>query len=265
MAINQPRVDQLEADSQDLILNSGRTLIRSPYIMEHFCGGGVAINSWAPKIFTCTETGAATPFALGATGDTVAIGVTGGTTNNAQEIAGTLVGWKPSTMATKAKLVFEMRAKFVGATEPLDGDMYFGFGDAVTYTNSLPYVVSAASALTTHVPTEFVGFAYSSIATSGALFLTGGNHWGFVSSKASVDTVTAPSVSVVKSSVFRTFRIELDSSSNAAFFIDGQHVGSVAAATTATVALTPYVNMVAKASHTNTGTIDYIFVGGDVV
>jgi hypothetical protein len=245
------------------LLQGSRLEQRAPAIFDHFAYGAGAFNSHVPQNWVGTETGAATPFAPGATGGTYAIGVTGATTNNAQELAGKGVLWTPSTMATNQRLVLEVRAKAVGATEPLDGDFTIGLADAVTYTNGLAYVVSAASALTTHAPTEFCGFYYSSIPTSGALFASGGNYIGAITSKAAVDTVTASSK--VKDSSFHIYRIELDAAGNAAFYYDDEKVMSVAAAITAATALTPYIAGIAKASHALTVTLDYIFVGGDLV
>lgn len=247
------------------LTRGARPELRSPYIFDHFAYGAGAFNSQVPQNLVTTETGAATPFACGATGATVAIGVTGGTTNNAQELAGKLVGWNPSTMGVNERLVLEVRAKFVAATTATDGDFYIGFADAVTYTNSLPYVFSAASAFTTSVPTEFVGFGYSSIATSGALFQAGGNVIGMVTSKADVNAVAATTSLSVKDSSFHIYRLELDSAGNASFFIDDLSAGSVALAVTANTAFTPYINAVAKASHALTATLDWVFVGGDYV
>jgi len=234
----------------------------SPRIFDHFAYGAGAMNSHVPQNWVTTETGAATQFAPGATGATVAIGATGGTTNNAQEIAGKLVGWKPSTMATNRPLVLEVRAKFVGTTTATDGDFTIGFADAVTYTNGLAYVVSAASALTTSVPTEFCGFYYSSIPTSGALYGASGNVIGAVTTIADVNTVTGSTV--VKDSDMHVYRIEIDASGNAQFYIDGTHRMTVASAVTPTVALTPYIAIIAKNSHVHTGTIDYIHVSAGI-
>lgn len=243
--------------NKEVRLTSGGLIPRAPAIFDHFAYGAGALNSHVPQNWVTTETGAATPFAPGATGATYLTGVTGATTNNAQELAGKGVLWVPSTMGG---IVMECRAKFVAATTATDGDIRIGLHDAVTETNGLAYVVSAASALTTHAPTDAAGFYYSSIATSGALFLTGGNHWGFVSSIADVDTVTAPTVSSVKDSSFHTFRLEIDTSGNAIHFIDGVWVGTVAGAVTASVALTPYISIIAKNSHALTGAIDYLYV-----
>jgi hypothetical protein len=229
----------------------------APFIFDHFAYGAGALNSHVPQNWVTTETGTGTPFAPGATGGTYLTGVTGGTTNNGEEVAGKGVLWVPSTMGG---IVLECRAKFDGATTATDGDFYLGLNDAVTETNSLPYVVSAASALTTHAPTDGAFFAYTSIATSGSLFLADGNHIGMITSKADVDTVTAPSRSVVKDSEFHVYRLEIDAAGNCAFLIDGNSIGSVAVGLTPSVALTPYICAVAKNSHTNTATLDYLYV-----
>jgi hypothetical protein len=248
----------IELDDQDLRLANGVKFERkSVEIFDHFAYGAGAFNSHVPQNWVTTETGAATPFAPGATGASEMIGVTGGTTDNAQEFAGKAVIWKPSAMGT---LVFEMRAKFVGATTATDGDFYFGFSDAVTETNGLPYVVSAASALTTHAPSNAVLFAYSSIPTSGALYSASGNYIGVITTKADTDTVAA--TTTVKDSNYHTYRIEIDASGNAFFYIDGVHVKSVALAVTADTALVTYMSVIAKNSHAHTATVDYVYVGG---
>lgn len=249
----------LELKDKELRLSGkSRLVATAPYIFDHFAYGAGALNSHVPQNWVTTETGAATVFAPGATGDTVAIGVTGATTNNAQELAGKGVLWTPSTMGG---VVLEVRAKFVGATTAADGDFRIGLHDAVTEASGLAYVVSAASALTTTAPTDAVGFTYSSIPTSGALFNSGGNNFiGIVNSIADVDAVAA--TTVAKDSSFHTYRIEIDTTGNAVHYIDGAWVGTVALAVTAATPLTPYISAIAKASHAVTATIDYIYVGG---
>lgn len=233
-------------------------LADGPYIFDHFAYGAGAMNSHVPQNWVTAEAGSGTVFAPGATGATVAIAATGGTTNNGEELAGKGVLWTPSTMGG---IVMECRIKFVGTTTATDGDFYIGFNDAVT-ESALPYVVSATSTLTTHEPTNGAFFAYTSIATSGSLYLANGNHIGIVTSKEDTDTVTAPSVSVVKDSSFHVYRLEVDSSGNAAFLIDGVSIGSVAVAFTASTPMTPYICAVNKNSHINTATLDYLYVAG---
>mgnify|MGYP001616638227 CR=1 FL=1 len=249
--------------NKDLQLNTGsRILRRSPQIMEHFEAGAGAMNSWVPQIFVTTETGAATPFAVGATGATVATGVTGTTTDNGQELAGKLVGWNPSTM-DDADLIMEVRMKTTSTTAR-NGDFFLGFSDAVTETNSLPYVISLTSGLTTHAPSEFAGFCYSSIPTSGALFSSTNNTFiGAITTKVDVDTVTASTK--IKDSNYHVYRVRLTAAGHAQFFYDDEKIMTVASAVTANTALTPYISIVAKASEAQTMLIDYIYVGGSYV
>lgn len=240
--------------------NGGFPEFQTPYLSDQFTEDLVA-GKW-----TATETGTGTShaaFAVAATANDggQAAGVAGATTNNAQELAAKHVIWKPS-LAANAPVVLEARFKAVGTTTAKDGDFVLGLMDAATYTSGLAYVVSAASALTTTAPTEGVSFVYSSIPTSGALHPTSGNNYfGIVTTTVGVGTVAATTVK--KDSLFHIFRIEVDASGNARFLIDGEDVGYVPAACVAATALTPYIAVVGKNSHANTGTLDYVFVGGD--
>jgi len=240
--------------------------MRNPVLFDHFTYGAGAFNSHVPQDWVTTETGAATPFAPGAAAlGGLAVGVTGATTNNAEEIAGKNVGWKPSTMGG---IYFECRAKFVSATTATDGDFYMGLADAVTYTNGLPFVFSAATAVTTDVPTEWVGFGYTSIATSGAGFNAAGNSVGLVNCTSGTAVFTAPTdagTTAVKDSLFHIYRVEVSTAGTATFYRDGKHVGSKASAVVATTGLTPYIVANAKASHAQTATIDWIGVGATYV
>jgi len=124
--------------------------------------------------------------------------------------------------------------------------------------------VGASSLLTASLPVEFAGFGYSSIPTSGVLYAASANFIGIVTEINSVAPVLK-STAVAKDSLFHIYRVELDASSNASFFIDDNYVGGTALATTAATALTPYVVAIAKNSHAQTATLDYCFVGGDLV
>lgn len=246
-------------------VGGARPEMRSPFIFDHFTYGAGAINSHVPQNWVTTETGAATPYAPSTSNPTYLTAVTGGTTNNAEELAGKCVCWKPSTMATNARLVLEVRAKFVGTTTASDGDFVIGLADAVTYTSGLAYVASAASALTTSAPVEFAGFYYSSIPSSGALFNASGNNFVGIQTEKASSAATPVATTLAKDSAFHIYRVEIDGSGNASFYIDDKLVGATASAVTATVALTPYIAAIAKNSHTHTATVDWIFVGGDIV
>lgn len=222
-----------------------------PYIYDCFAHATGALGSAVPQTWTATQAGSGTLYVGDATTHPGVIGISGGTTDNAVELAGTRVCWKPSTMGP---IIWEAKASFDGATTPADGDFYFGLSDAVTEASSLPYVISAASALTTSAPSDFVGFCYTSLATSGALYAASGNNYiGLLTTKANVDTITA--TTKVKDSSLHTYRIEVEAAGHARFYYDGTHVGTVASATTAATALTPYLCAVAKASHAHTASV----------
>ena len=250
--------NRLEFDNKTLHMTNGSVVReRAPRISEHW------VQDLQSGLWTATEMGAAIPWAAAATANDggIAVATTGGTTNNAEELGGKHIVWKPS-LSVNQNLVLETRFKSVGATTPADGDFAIGFADAATYASGLAYVFSAASAFTTSAPTEFVGFYYSSVPTSGALFNSGGNNFiGLVTSKANVDAVVA--TTIAKDSNFHIYRLEVNSVGNAAFFIDDNLVGTVAAAITAATALTPYIAVIAKNSHANTGSSNYVMVGGD--
>ena len=259
------------------ILNA-RGYSKSPVLFDHFLQGAGALNSSLPQLWVNTETGTGTSHAVfvpAATniGGTVA-GVAGGTTNNAQELAGKNVGWQVSTMANATSkiggivaaqaMVFETRMKCVGSTTATDGDFYFGMANAVTYTSGLPFILSAASIFTTYVPVEFVGFGYTSLATSGPAYTASGNLiFPFAQKNSAVPAVTAGGI--VKDSAYHTYTLVMDKSANTKMYIDGVLVATIAAAFTAATALTPYFNVVSENSHANTMTIDYILVAGDLV
>jgi hypothetical protein len=264
------RLDRIDYSAKGIrLIDGAKFLVRTPQLMEHFL-----TSTPAAAGFTATDTGGGTAFATGATTPGgAAIGVTAGTTNNAGELGGTTIAWQPSTQAGSngpsgtALMVLEVRAKFVGTTTATDGDFYIGWADNKTYTNSLPYVTSTTSTFTTSVPSDFAGFGYSSIATSGVAFQAGGNPIFAVTTIANTDTATALSAGgvVVKDSLYHIYRVELDILGNASFYIDDVFKGSVALACTAATLYTPYINVVAKNTHVHTATVDYVHVGATLV
>lgn len=253
---------------------------RSPAYFDHFLGATGTLANAIPQMYSANQAGAGTLFVGAATNlSGLLIGATAGTTNNAIELGVTNVAYKASTMAvvgTQGRMWMECRAKFVGTTTASDGDFYIGWADAVTYTNSLPFVISTTSTVTTSVPQEFAGFGYSSIPTSGNLFNSGGNNFiGIMTEKANVvvspaiaaasQGATGATTNTAKDSNFHIYRVELDDSGNAAFYLDDVFCGFVASAMTASTAVTPYVNAVAKNSHVNTATLDWLAWGADFV
>lgn len=251
----------LEYDNKEIrFLNGAGLLSRSPYLLDHFTKDLVA-GEW-----TATETGAGggkAAFAVAATANDggYAVGVAGATTNNAEELAAKHVIWKPSILPADSRLVLEVRAKFVGSTTASDGEFFIALADAATYTNGRQYVIAANSTLSTTNPTEAAGFCYTSLASSGALFNSGGNNFiGTISTKANSGTVTASTFA--KDSNFHTYRIQINSVGNVAYFYDDTLISTAGAAITAATALTPYIGVVGQNSHNNTATVDYVYVSG---
>ena len=263
------RGTHIDAYGKDIRLQNGATVVnRSPYIMDHFYELVLDQTNGRWIAHGTGTTGDDAPFAILATEPGGAIkGRTGTDTNAAQSLFANGVTWKPTTHAISKPMFIEARFKVVADTTAADGDFYFGWGDAVSYTNDLPYVLSAASAVTTSVPSDAAVFAYTSLATSGTLFAASGNNYiGAINSLATVDTVTAlasNSGPVQKDSNYHIYRVAVDAAGNAAFYIDDVFRGSVALAVTPGTALTPLINVVMKSAHQNVMTIDYIAVGAD--
>jgi hypothetical protein len=258
-------------------VGGGYPFSRTPYVFSHFLDNAAVSTQGS---FTTTETGAGGGKAIfvytAATAGGVITGVSGATTANAEEVAGTSVSWAPSTSAVlpNAPLVFETRAKFVGTTTATDGDFAIGFANAITATSGRAIIVGASSVVTTGL-VEFAGLFYSSLPTSLALFNSAaagavGNFLGMNSVKNSVVSAAGVGVAATdenaakfaKDSSFHIYRVELDSAANMALYVDDRFAGSTAAATTAATALTPYIGAVSQNSHSNTATVDYIFAGG---
>jgi hypothetical protein len=107
---------------------------------------------------------------------------------------------------------------------------------------------------------EFAGFAYSSVATSGALFGTVAG----LTIKAGTGTLTTLKNAPADPTAFHIYRVEVDVNGTVALFIDDKFAGQVNAGVTPSVALTPYFDCVGQNSHNATMTIDYVFVGGDL-
>lgn len=283
-------------------------LVDSPQIFDHF-------NTYKPA--TYTNTGPfLNPFTYTTTGTAVtnptilAVGasnVTGGaggvlelTTDDVQNTAEEVAGPLSATVDTGAPIVFEARLKVRGAASSTFAtrEAFFGLADALTYTSGQPYTVTTASLITgTNVPTDFCGFAISGVPTSGALFNTDtdgsgtdGANVGYITTVASVDTITPLNFSVAgvgdgstvatgrfaannsnnattgavnNTATYHVYRIEVDNIGVPRFFVDGKY-GGKGAALTITVPFGPYFSVISKtASAANTSAImdiDYVYM-----
>lgn len=251
----------LDFDGKDIRMRNGaRILPRGPALFSHFLEG---VAATATAGFTATSTGG-TVFtsAAGAEGGQM-LAVGGAVNGNADELAGFKLNWKPSTMATRKPISMETRVKFTSTSSV--GEFVIGWSGTVAPASSLAYAVSATSTLTTSVPSEFAGFVFSSTATSGTAFTTGGNPFSLLTTKADVDTITRSQNEVIHATaVFHTFRVDIDVNGTALFFIDDKYKGMVNTAVTPTVALTPYIGAVARSATAVTTAVDYLFAGADL-
>lgn len=293
---------------KSLHLRKGAGLLAdSPTIFDHFNQyKPAAITATGPLLypFTYTSTGTAvtnpTILAVGASNVTGGAGgvlelTTDDVQNTAEEISTPLM----ATIDTGAPLVFETRLKVRGAASSTFAtrEAFFGLGDALTYTSGQPYTVTTASAITgTNVPTDFCGFAISGVPTSGTLFNTDtdgsgtdGANVGYITTVASVDTITplnfsvsgvgdgssvalgrfaannsnnATTGAVNNTATYHVYRIEVDPAGVPRFFVDGKY-GGKGAALTATVPFGAYFTIISKtASAANTQAImdiDYVY------
>ncbi len=251
-------------DSKVLEFHKGinQTVGPGVYVAEDFIWGSGAFASWVPKMWTATETGTGTSHALFVCGtgeNGTAVGVAGATSANAQELAMTNVMWKPSTMGP---ISIVARAKAVGTTTAADGDFFVGWADVVTGTSGLGYDISLTSTVTATGLTEGAVVGYSSIPTSGALHpASGNNYYGYFSTLSTVAATPVVNPQLKKKdSNYHIYKVTISTAGDASFFLDGQIIGSVAAAVTSTTALTPYFDAIGRNSHANTATIDYVVV-----
>ncbi len=242
-------------------------LARHAQFVEHFFGLAIDATNGIVQSHSTGTTGSDIPFAIVANGIGGTAQVATGTDANAGAIVSGPISFIPSTQATKRPIWMEARMKVDGTTTPTDGDFYVGFGDARTYTNDLPYVISAAGATTTGVPTEGAFISYTSVTqTSGPVFDATGDGTLFgLTSKTGTDSVTALKPAFTKDSNYHIYRVEIDINGNVAFFVDDKFMGVAGAAITAATALSPQVSIVTKASHVNTLTIDYIAAGAGTI
>jgi hypothetical protein len=183
--------------------------------------------------------------------DGTAVGTIGNTTAS-MAVSGTQLDAGLSWKANQGDLVLQARVKLSVITNIA---AFIGFTDQ-TGALEMP-INSAASADTfTTTATDAVGFMFDTSMTTDTWWLTGVAN--------DVDATHQNSAAVPVAATYQTFRIEVAADGSAVFFINGVQVGTkLAAAVTATVALTP---VIAGFNRTTTGaptiTADYLAVSG---
>jgi hypothetical protein len=146
-------------------------------------------------------------------------------------------------------LVFEARVKISAIT---NAAIFVGLTDQLAALE-MPWTLSVTTF--TSNQTDGVGFLFDTAATTVTIRLVG--------VKNDVDAVTVDTSVAFVAATYITLRIEVDVLGNANFFIAGVKVGSIALATTVTIALTPVVAAFARAAASRTVDVDYVIVEQD--
>lgn len=158
------------------------------------------------------------------------------------------LNWK----ANQGNLVME--ARFRANASVASGCYNIGFSakDA-TGTLEMPFTLSTTTF--TSNATDAVVFVFDTAATTKT--------WRCIGVKADTDSTSIDSGIAPVADTWQRFRIELDTSGNATFYINDALVGTVANAVTATVALTPIIAVVTRSAASKTADADYLYVAAD--
>lgn len=172
--------------------------------------------------------------------------LTTGDTTTVSESASSLthgLNWK----ASNGGLVFE--ARIIPVSSVADVAYFVGLTDVLaTTTLEVPMTLSGTT-FTTNA-SNAVGFVYDTAATTDV--------WYGKGVKADTDSTTVTTTSAPVAATAQVLRIEVTSSGDAYFFIDGAPVGVSEDAVTATTALTPVVCAMARTTTSKSLDVDYI-------
>lgn len=242
-----------DAKSVEGVNGARGKLFRANELMEHF-------NTFTtlPAPWTLTEDG--TPVSAAAYGAGLggtAVLTTDDVAAKQESITGPLL-WQADRQPTGVPLVFECKVQ-LGATIT-SVELWCGFTDAVADT--APYALSSTSTFTTSVPTDAALVGFSTTPTSGAAYTAGGNNHVAIATIADSNQVVATGRGAFAASTYYTYRVEIDSAGNVAFFVDHQFLGGAGLAITPTVPLCPIVTVIPRTTSERIATIDYIYVGG---
>ena len=154
------------------------------------------------------------------------------------------LNWK----ANQGGLVFETRVKPVSSVANVA--YFIGLTDVLA-TTTLEEPVTLSGTTFTANADDAVGFVFDTAATTDVFYCIG--------VKATTKTAaTATSAPVADTAV--TLRIELSVAGTASFYVDGTLVATIADAVTATVALTPVIEVMARTTTSKSIDADYVYV-----
>jgi hypothetical protein len=158
------------------------------------------------------------------------------------------LNWK----ANQGGLIFEARVKVELITNVA---LFVGLTDQVA-SLEMPINASGTSEQLTSTADDAVGFLFDTAFATDNTWLVG--------TKAGTDATHQNSGVAPTADTFHYYRIEIDSSGHAKFFIDNVQTGTLMAnAVTATVALTPVVAVFSRNSTQKYVDVDYIYVTAD--
>jgi len=239
--------------SEERSVDSRSRLARANEVFEHF-NNSVAVP---PSLVYTTEGGAPTAVTYGT-------GLGGEFVTTTDDVAGKSnslnsqgLNWQANRQPEDQPLVFECRWK---ADTSTTAEYWFGITDALVDTD--PIALSTTSTFTTSVPTDGVWMGYAATPSSGDAFTTGGNQHTSIAIKTNANTIVATGGGAFIINTYYTYRIEVDSTGAAVYFLDGQFHSKKAAALAANVPLGLVVAIVPRTTTSIIGTVDYIYLGG---
>lgn len=211
--------------------------------------GDIITDDWSAAVGNDGQTVIATVNA-GGNGGTLRL-TSGDTTVVAESLSSLTHGlnWK----AGNGGLVFEARVTPV--TSIANVSYFIGLSDVLA-TTTLEEPMTLSTATWTTTATDAVGFVYD----------TAGTVPGFYCMAVKNNTDATPIVNTVPVVATATvLRIEVDSTGAATFYRDGVLLGTIAAAVTSTVALTPIITVMARTTTSKSLDVDYVYTAEDRV
>ncbi len=154
------------------------------------------------------------------------------------------LNWK----AANGGLVFETKVTPVSSVANVA--YFIGLTDVLA-TTTLEEPVTLSTTTFTSNATDCVGFVFDTAATTDVFYCIG------VANDVDTSSV-ATSAPVADTAI--TLRIELSTAGGASFYVNGARVATIAAAVTASVALTPVIEVMARTTTSKSIDVDHVYM-----
>lgn len=214
-------------------------------IYDHFDGATIS-GLWG---LAHGSDGSAADFAITAAAGGKVRGTTGAGGTTTMAVNGVQIHSALNWQANKGGLVFSAS---VAATLITSLALYVGFTDQVAALE-MPFTLSAGT-LTSNA-TDGCGFLFDTGATAATVKCVGVAN--------DVDAAVTDTGVALTAATYALFGIEVDTSGNASFWLNGNKVGVLASAVTATIPLTPVVAGFRRTGTLTTIDVDHIAVEQD--